>query len=127
MRFVILSLLVGVASPALAFQTEGAREPAGQEKSDVLRGFRGLVVGRLVEKDVEKGTFSVKVDRIVRVWRNNEARNPARAVGTTMQLEGVEGKFLDKLLVIKRGETLQFGALDTGGERLRVGVVAVEQ
>lgn len=91
------------------------------EGQDALRGFRGLIVGRLVEKDVETGTFSVEVDRIARVWRNNEAKNARRAVGRTVEVEGLQGQFLDKLLVMKRGDTLQFGALDTGGDRLRVG------
>jgi hypothetical protein len=84
------------------------------------RGFRGMLVGRLVEKDVERGTFSVEVDAVPRVWKNNQASSPRSLRGTTVAAGGVSGKLLDVLLLCKVGETLEFGARDDGGERLSV-------
>jgi hypothetical protein len=117
-----LSCLV---TPVNAFQ-DGNRDRPEQGRDAVgipeaLTGFRGLIVGRLVDKDVEKGEFRVTIDHIARVWNNNKAKTAKNSVGKTVGLEGLNGKFLDKLLVIKKGETLQFGALDSGGKRLRVG------
>lgn len=116
----LIAFICVTVQPAFAMQ----ERPAADEKPmmrEGINGFRGLLVGRLIEKDVERGTFSVKIDRVARVWRNNKARNMKSLVGRTVQVEGVEGKFLDKLLVLRKGETLQFGAFHNGGERLRVG------
>ena len=122
MKSSTLFLLVSLAIPLSAF-AEGDQpnpvEASSEMKADVA-GFRGLVVGRLVEKDVEKGTFRATVDRIARVFNNNQAKNPKTFVGKTIDVEGVQGKFLDRLLLLKKGETVQFGAFDTGGTRLRV-------
>ena len=119
----LLSCLVTM--PVSAFQdTDRARSEADRATTDVpkaLKGFRGMIVGKLVDKDVEKGEFSVTIDHIARVWNNNKAKNAKSSVGKTIGLGGLNGKFLDKLLVIRKGETLQFGALDSGGKRLRVG------
>lgn len=93
---------------------ETSKSPQGQ------RGFRGMLVGRLVEKDVERGTFSVEVDAVPRVWKNNQAASPRSLRGTTVAAGGVSGKLLDVLLLCKVGETLEFGARDDGGERLSV-------
>ncbi|MFM7058625.1 MAG: hypothetical protein ACKO2P_17060 [Planctomycetota bacterium] len=84
------------------------------------RGFRGMLVGRLVEKDVERGTFSVEVDAVPRVWKNNQAASPRSLRGTTVAAGGVSGKLLDVLLLCKPGETLEFGARDDGGTQLTV-------
>lgn len=86
------------------------------------RGFRGMIVGRLVEKDVERGTFTVTVDAVPRVWENNEFDRPKSLIGRDVTIEGVGGRLLDALVVAGKGETLEFGAL-SDGERLRVGEV----
>ena len=83
-------------------------------------GFMGLLVGRLVDKDVEKGTCSVKVDGIVTVFRNNKTKQPKSLVGKTVELEGLQDRFLDRLLLLKKGETLQFGASGLEGAQMRV-------
>lgn len=87
------------------------------------RGFRGMLVGRLVEKDVERGTFTVTVDAVPRVWEKNEFDNPKSLVGRNVAIEGVSGRLLDALVVARQGETLEFGAFSEGEERLRVGEV----
>ncbi len=88
-----------------------------------VRGFRGMLVGRLVEKDIERGTFTITVDAVPRVWNNNKATNPKTLLGSNVSAEGVTGKMLDVLVVARKGETVEFGALHDGGDRMRVGEV----
>jgi beta-lactamase regulating signal transducer with metallopeptidase domain len=88
-----------------------------------LRGFRGMLVGRLVEKDVERGTFTITVDAVPRVWNNNKSTSPKSFLGTNVTAEGVSGKMLDALVVAKPGDTIEFGALHDDGSRMRVGEV----
>lgn len=92
----------------------GGNVPTGQ------RGFRGMLVGRLVSKDVERGTFSVQVDVVPRVWKNSQSDDPRSLRGQTVEAGGVTGKLLDVLLLCRTGETLEFGAKDDGGPRLTV-------
>ena len=84
------------------------------------RGFRGMLVGRLLEKDVERGTFKIKVDAVPRVWKNSAATRPKSLLGSEVTAEGVTGKRLDVLVVTKTGQTIQFGAFHEGGNRMRV-------
>lgn len=97
------------------------RESTGQ--SDPLQGFKGMLVGRLIEKDVERGTFTITVDAVPRVWENNRSANPKALLGKKVTAEGVSGRLIDALVVVKTGDTLEFGALHDGGPRIRVGEV----
>ena len=99
------------------------RDKMGDGISKALRGFRGMLVGRVVEKDIERGTFTVTVDAVPRVWNNNRSPNPKALVGTNVNAQGVHGKMLDALVVTRVGETIEFGALQDEGSRLRVGEV----
>lgn len=85
-----------------------------------LRGFRGMLVGRLTEKDVERGTFAITVDAVPRVWKNNESKKPKEFLGKRAAAEGVQGRLLDVLVVARIGDTVEFGGLHDGGEKLRV-------
>ncbi|XZE56180.1 M56 family metallopeptidase [Planctomycetaceae bacterium SH139] len=111
--------------PSGPVRQESMREDAAvMERSDnPAVGFRGMIVGRLVAKDVERGTFTVTVDAVPRVWQNNQSRSPKSLLGNTVNAEGVPPGLLDALVVTRIGETIQFGALHDGGERLRVGEV----
>lgn len=123
------SLVLGL-SASLPIAHCGAEQPAaGQAASQAagqpaaalpeeLRQFNGMLIGQLVERDVERGTFTVKVDYVARVWENSRARNPRSAVGKTLRIDGVTGKWLDQLLVVRPGETLEFEAQHRGGETL---------
>ena len=62
---------------------------------DGMHKFNGMLVGRLAAKDVEKGTFLVRVDAVPRVWRDSKAEDPKSVVGKTVKVNGVFGKFLD--------------------------------
>lgn len=83
-----------------------------------LREFRGMMLGRLVDRDIERGTFNVSIDYISRVWENNQSRDPRVAVGKTFKVDGVTGKWLDQLLLVKPGETIEFEAQHRGGDTL---------
>ncbi len=52
-----------------------------------MMGFRGMFAGKLVSKDEGKGTFVVKVTRILRTWEQNEAKDSKSAVGKTLKIE----------------------------------------
>lgn len=97
---------------------ESKTSRAGMTKE--LNGFRGMLVGKLVEKDVERGTFSISVDAVPRVWKNNESSSPKNYIGKRVDAGGVQGKMLDVLVVTRIGETLEFGAFDEGADRMRV-------
>jgi len=102
------------------------REPSQESKqtsADPLNGFRGMLVGRLEEKDIERGTFTLTVDAVPRVWNNNQSRQPKALIGKKVQAYGATGKMLDALVVTRIGETVEFGALHDGGSQIRVGEV----
>ncbi|MCA8996148.1 MAG: M56 family metallopeptidase [Planctomycetaceae bacterium] len=93
------------------------------ERKDPQRGFRGMLVGRLVEKDAERGTFTVTVDAVPRVWENNRSSSPKSLIGKNVSAEGVSGRMIDALVVARIGDTIEFGALHDEGPRVRVGEV----
>jgi hypothetical protein len=82
-----------------------------------------MLVGRLEEKDIERGTFTLTVDAVPRVWNNNQSRQPKALIGKKVQAYGATGKMLDALVVTRIGETVEFGALHDGGSQIRVGEV----
>lgn len=112
-------------------ETDNAREmmqksedtAVGDGLTKELRGFRGMLVGKLVKKDVERGTFTINVDAVPRVWRNNQATAPKRFIGRHADAGEVPSSLLDALVVTRVGETLEFCALHEDGERMRVGEV----
>ena len=122
-----LAVLAGLTMPAAAEDEQQKKErparPAITKKTpdelpDGIARFNGMLVGRLVKKDVEKGTFILNVDAVPRVWRNSKAENPKSVIGKNVEVDGVNGKWLDVLLVVKEGEPLEFEARHDGGNRL---------
>ncbi|MCA9179057.1 MAG: hypothetical protein KDB14_31555, partial [Planctomycetales bacterium] len=83
-----------------------------------FHGFLGSLVGTLVDKDVEKGTFTVKVQAVPRVWKRNRAGNPKSIIGQEVVVEGLASRFLDVLLTTRKGETLEVAARHDGGAQL---------
>lgn len=126
-QIAILAIFAGLTLPVAAEdepQTkEQPRRPpitkkTADELPDGMARFNGMVVGRLVTKDIEKGTFIVHVDAVPRVWRNSKAANPKSIVGKNLEVDGVFGKWLDVLLLVKEGETIECEARHDGGNRL---------
>jgi hypothetical protein len=101
-----------------AIKKEDAR-PANDGATNAQRGFHGMLIGRLVEKDVERGTFTITVDAVPRVWNINQASSPKSLLGTNVSAEGAMGKLLDTLVVTRPGETIEFGVRHDG-DRMRV-------
>lgn len=122
----ILTLLAGLVLPVIAQEKtqkeEPQRAPVAKKTADALPEaalrFNGMIVGRLVKKDVEKGTFIINVDAVPRVWRNSKAESPKSLVGKNIIVDGVFGKWLDVLLLVKEGETLECEARHDGGNGL---------
>jgi Zn-dependent protease with chaperone function len=121
-----LTVLSGLAfAPAVDAQENATRKPATEAAAAPiavpreLQQFNGMLIGRMVSRDVERGEFTVTVDHVARVWENNKAEQPRSAVGKTLAVEGVTGKWLDQLLVIRPGETIEFEAQHRGGDKLR--------
>ena len=118
-----LALLTGLTLPAVAQdETQDKRPPVANKAVDVLPDaamrFNGMLVGRLVKKDVEKGTFVINVDAVPRVWRNSKAESPNSLIGKNISVDGVSGKWLDALLLVKEGETLECEARHDAGSGL---------
>jgi hypothetical protein len=134
-RFSVASaLLVGLAISAVADEPPSGK-PAGAASAKLtstpeplpegVARFNGMLVGRLAAKDIERGTFVAKIDAVSRVWRNSRAENPKSLVGKTVEVSGVSGRFLDVLVVTRKGETIEFECKHDGdglvfpGEMLR--------
>lgn len=106
-------------------QSSRAEQESKEKMAEVgmrsVRGFKGVLIGRLIEKDVERGTFTLAVDRVPRVWNNNSSDNPKALLGKEINAAGLTGKHLDALLVTRKGETIEFGAFgEDGGKTFRV-------
>lgn len=67
-------------------ESEGDDEPFRPIPKGV-QGFRGILYGTIVERNVERGQFELKVSRVGRVWQESEASNPESAVGETIKIK----------------------------------------
>ncbi len=126
-RLAVFALITGLVLPVLGDdddQQKKQQQAAAKLKTtpdplpEGIQRFNGMLVGRLAKKDIEKGTFVVKVDAVARVWRNSKAEDPTSIVGKYVEVDGVFGKWLDVLLLVKVGETLEFESKHDGGSRL---------
>jgi len=130
-KFLSLAILFGLTAPIVADDpAQPTPEPQAtaelKETPDTLppgiRRFRGILVGRLVKKDVERGTFTITVDAVPRVGNNNRAGSPKSLIGQQVDADRVPSQMLDVLVVCRLGDTIEFGALSDGGETLRLGL-----
>ena len=90
--------------------SKGKRAAQGKGKSPKnkagVTNFYAIVIGRLKSKDIELGEFSMEVDHVTSMYANRWVKE--ELVGKVVNVSGVSGKFLDQLLLLKRGETLKF-------------------
>jgi hypothetical protein len=112
-----LGLPAAPSAPAAVDEPPAAKAPEST-LPDGIRGFRGMVAGRLVEKDVEQGKLVLNVEKIERVWKNNTAKDPQSLVGKTVTIDGVRGRFLDNLLAMKPDDRLEIEVYHIRGEHL---------
>ncbi len=52
-----------------------------------LRGFKGILFGKIAEKNDQQGTFVLSVQKVGRVWQQNKAQNAEEAVGKALPVE----------------------------------------
>jgi hypothetical protein len=118
----VLALTLGLTASLPAEEEKKAPPPASESTSEKLpegiHGFRGTLVGQVVSRDAEKGILVVRVQQVKNVWKKNEAKNPKSVVGRVVVLTNVFGKFLDVLLVLKEGDTVEFEANHVRGDQL---------
>ena len=123
MRSLLVTLSVAAVVLARPAATGAQPQPvkAGESVAvpESLQKFSGMLIGKLVSRDIERGSFTVDVQYVARVWENNKAAEPRDAVGKVLRVEGVSGEWLDQLLLIRPGETIEFEAQHRGGDSLR--------
>jgi hypothetical protein len=74
-----------VVTAAVLTGLMAAGVPADEELPQELRGFSGLVRGEVASKG-EKHTFTFKVYRVLRVWKNSKAEEPKSIIGRTIRI-----------------------------------------
>ncbi len=110
-----------VSNPPDAPRQPAAAKTTPDDLPDGIKGYNGMLIGRLAAKDIENGSFLVTIDAIPFVAPRSQAPNPRQAVGKTLAVDGLSGQFLDRLLLINPGDTLYFGAIHDRGNKLRFG------
>jgi len=79
--------------------------------------FYAIVIGELKSKDIELGELTLDVDYAI----GNDASVKKQIIGKRIKLVGVAGKFLDNLLLIKRGETIKVRTGDFNSNKNELG------
>ena len=97
---------------------EGTLLTAEQAAWAGLKEFRGILIGKLVSKDTEKGTLVFEMEKVKKTWKANKAPNPKAAVGKELLVKGISGKWLDVLLLLEKGERIEVEAFHNGKEHL---------
>ena len=107
--------------PAAAERKGRGEEPNGDsaEAPAGLSGFRGILIGKLVGKDIENGTLVFQMEKVKRVWKANKAPAPEKSKGKQIRVEGISGKFLDTLLVLEIGTRIEVEAFHVRGKSLK--------
>lgn len=93
--------------------------PAVEPVPDGMQGISGLISARMIEKDNERGSIVMKVEKVHRLWRGNKAKNASSGEGKTLKLTGIAGKALDQLLVINKGDRFSIEIKHVSGPNLR--------
>ncbi len=83
-----------------------------------LRGFRGIMIGRVMATDAEQGKLVLEGIEVKRTWPKNTAKNAASLRGKRLEIEGISGKWLDVLLTFKAGDVIEVEAFHNSGEKL---------
>jgi hypothetical protein len=124
----------GSDRPQGADKPKGTDKPQGSDKpKDVsaadspqddgkfpagLRGFRGILAGKVVSTDTEKGVLVFQATEVKRTWPKNAATNPGSCKGKELTVNGIAGKWVDVLLTLKQGDALEVEAFHNRGEAL---------
>ncbi|MEX1097211.1 MAG: M56 family metallopeptidase [Planctomycetales bacterium] len=121
-----VALSVGLAGPAAAAAEHAPQPAAAEEKpaglSEVpekLAGFSGRIAGKLVSVDAEKGTIVLAVQQVRNVWKPSTAKEPHSIVGRTLPIDRISGKWIDVLVAMKTGDTIEIEVKHVQGDRLQ--------
>lgn len=81
--------LVGQSGTLAAGESRTAAGEARQvdKLPQGMLGFRGMFAGKLVSKDVNRGTFVLSVTKMLRTWKESKAKDPQSAVGKSLNIE----------------------------------------
>lgn len=91
---------------------------------EALKGFQGMMSGTLVKKDASSLVF--KVEKILRTWEHNKAKEPQAAIGLaiTLNFSGMIPREKTKLMgnyrEMKPGDSIELDAADQGGRALTI-------
>ena len=83
---------------------KGAGKGKGRGKGN-NDSFYAIIIGRLRSKDIELGEFSMEVDYVTSIYGDRKLKDTI--IGKRVKVVGVSGPWLDKLLLMKRGQTLK--------------------
>jgi len=88
-----------------------------------LRGFRGMMAGTIVRKG--ERSFALKVEKVIRVWRGNKAKDPQAAVGKVLEMvigpdSRLAKRHLQTLKKLKVGDRVVVEPFHFEGDRLTV-------
>ena len=72
-----------------------------------MKGFRGILRGTLVTKDVEQGTLVFQAERVTRTWKANRATDTNSCQGRQFLVKGITGKWIDVLITLKPATRLR--------------------
>ncbi|MEX0715383.1 MAG: M56 family metallopeptidase [Planctomycetaceae bacterium] len=106
-------------------RSDAVRRAAAEHDVAELQGFRGILQGRLVSKDDERETFTVRVEDVRRVFDRSEARRPESAVGKSLSFalreSPVREQMREALRSLNVGDAVEVGVFATGREVMFVG------
>jgi len=110
---VVASLILAVvAVPVAMAQGTPPALPEG------LQGIRGLMRGKLVSKT--ENSLVLKVEAVVRTWKENKATNAEAAVGRELTIVIAAGRerLINALKELRAGDTIVVGVMNVEGNQL---------
>lgn len=123
MRSLAVSVLLAYGFAGLA---SGEEERSGASLPDGMRGFLGLLQGKIVEKG-ERG-FVVQVEKVVKTWEANKAPNPEASVGKNVRFRArpEQKHIVEQLAAVAAGDSVVAGGAHKEGESLQAVEVLVK-
>ncbi len=120
-RFLFRSqLLAAVAVVLFVLNLHAAeKSPKVAPVPEGMHGVSGWITARLIDKDNERGDIVMKVEKVLRLWRGNKAKDAKSGEGKVLKLTGISGKALDQLLLIRKGDRFSIEIKHVGGPNLR--------
>ncbi|MEK6234047.1 MAG: hypothetical protein N2C14_04990, partial [Planctomycetales bacterium] len=94
-----------VAAYLRAVAKQGGKKSSKMKAKMKYGWFYSIMIGRLKSKDIELGEFELDVDHVTSIYGDRSLKD--KVIGKTVKVVGVSGPWLDKLLRIKKGETLK--------------------